>query len=350
MSDTTQQTTAGQPLGTGVPCTDNELIDKKKRCLPAEWHPRTMREIASRTFDSLHTIPWVIKDVLAAQSGLLCSGHPHAGKSLNWLAACVDAVVTHKVWGQFDAKRVKRVLFIETEDPAWLVENRVVGLMRGHGLKSTADLEKFGFYFVSAGPFNLVDYAEKMHALIDHVKPDFMVLSTLQGLVGERSLSEQKDMSAVNALLVSLQKRAPLVVITHSPRDSSAERALGTITQDANYLSLMHFKKKVSNGEQTIVVTGDSKLGTELSFDLKLAIATVKQDGEDITEVRRVLHFDHVPSKAEAILEYLEANPKAKPVEVAKAVECTEQYARKIMKAPEQGFGKAGDKDDPLTM
>jgi hypothetical protein len=47
------------------------------------------------------------------------------------LAACLEAVVFHKVWGHFDAAAVKRALFNETEDPRWLVEARIGGIAKG---------------------------------------------------------------------------------------------------------------------------------------------------------------------------------------------------------------------------
>jgi hypothetical protein len=237
---------------------------------PAEWRPRSLKEIANRAWETPHSIPWVIKDILAAQSALLCSGQPHATKSIDWLAACIEAAVKHTVWGKFDASAVKRTLFIETEDPEWLVENRVVSLMKGLGLKQTDDLEKYGFFFSATGPFDLVKTEKQLRALIDSVKPDFTVLSTLQGLVPGRSLSEQKDMSEPNAMVVNLAKLTPMIVITHSPRDSSVRRSYGAITQDANYLTLMHFEKDVKGDETTIHVTGDSKLGTELDFKIRM--------------------------------------------------------------------------------
>ena len=45
-------------------------------------------------------------------------------------------------------------------------------------------------------------------------------------------MGAQKDMSEVNAMVVRLMKCFPLVVLAHTPRDSSQKRALGTVTQE----------------------------------------------------------------------------------------------------------------------
>jgi hypothetical protein len=295
---------------------------------PPEWYPRSLKEIANRVWDTPHKIPWVVQDILPGASSLLCSGQPHATKSLDWLAACIEAPIKHTVWGKFDACGVKRTLYIETEDPDWMVENRIVGLMKGFGLSPTDDLEKYGFYFSATGPFDLVQKEQQMRALINYVKPDFTVLSTLQGLIPGRSLNEQKDMSEPNAMVVRLARLTPMVVITHSPRDSNVKRSYGTIVQDANYLTLMHFEKQEREGKTTINVTGDSKLGTELNFKLQLVTEMMAEN----TEVRGVFHMDHVPDTKDRIIECKMGNPKLKPMEVSKVVGCSYEYARRVLK------------------
>jgi hypothetical protein len=294
---------------------------------PAEWYPRSLKEIANRAWDTPHQIPWIIEGILPAASSLLCSGQPHATKSLDWLSACIEATVKHTVWGKFDASKVRRALYIETEDPDWMVENRIVGLMKGFGLVPTDALEKYGFYFSATGPFDLVGKEQQIRSLINHVKPDFIVLSTLQGLIPGRSLSEQKDMSEPNAMVVRLAKLTPMVVITHSPRDSSLRRSYGTIVQDANYLTLMHFEKHIQDGTTTINVIGDSKLGTELNFKLRLVTEVTEH-----TEVRGVFHMDHIPDTRDRIIECKKGNPKMKVTDVAKIVGCSYEYARRVLK------------------
>jgi hypothetical protein len=92
------------------------------------WEVRTFSD-AKRSEGSRP--PWVIDDLLLAQTATLVSAQPHAMKSLSWLAACIEAVGFHKVWGHFGAADVERALFIETEDPPWLVEARIRGFAKG---------------------------------------------------------------------------------------------------------------------------------------------------------------------------------------------------------------------------
>ena len=221
---------------------------------PEAWRPSSLQDVLSRTPEPP---PWVIEELLPADSGLLCSGQPHAMKSLNWLAAAIESVVRHTVWGKFASPKVNRVLFIETEDPRWLVEKRIHGFAKGLGLKRGDDLEKYGFFFACTGPFTLVECETELLALIDDVKPDWVVLSTMQGLLGGADWSQQKDMGPVDAIMVKLQRRVPLVAITHSPRDTKVRRSAGTITQDANYLTVMHFQKNPTTG---VAVDGVDRL------------------------------------------------------------------------------------------
>jgi hypothetical protein len=301
---------------------------------PEGWRPRSLQEILSRT---PQPPPWVIEGLLPAQSGILCSGQPHATKSLNWLFASMESVIHHVVWGKFPCQKVSRVLFIETEDPSWLVETRIHGFAKGLGLKPGDDLTKYGFYFACTGPFELTSCEEKLLALIDEVKPDWVILSTLQGLLNERDWKEQKDMGPVNAIMVRLQRRVPLVVITHSPRDSNARRSAGSITQDANYLVTMHFKKADDKNTGTVIsVVGDSKMGVELKFDLTLVTESVKTpDGKVSTEVRRIVHGTHKETLAQTIRAYHKENPRAKPQEISDAVGTSPQYVRKVLRSPE---------------
>lgn len=308
---------------------------------PEHWRPSSLRDVLSR---SPEPPPWVINELLPARSGILCSGQPHAGKSLNWLAAALESVVTHKVWGKFDCPNVKRVLFIETEDPDWLVAHRIHGLAKGLGIKPGDDLEKIGFFFSCTGPFKLLDCESQLRALIEEVQPDWVVLSTLQGLIAGSDWSLQKDMGPVNAIMVGLQRLVPLVAITHSPRDGNARRSAGSITQDANYMVTMHFKKSGKGGKTVVSVIGDSKMGVELDFDLTLLTETVKgHDSSPVTDVRRVVHSVHKENKKEFILEYRRANPGADSEEIADAIQCSVQYARKVLKMGEPGLVPPSD-------
>src|SRR5258708_38133193 len=82
--------------------------------------------------------PWVIQDLLLRDSATLVSAHPHSMKSLSLLCACMEAVAKKQVWGHFDASPVTKSLFIETEDPEWMVEARIRGL--AEGLETSEDL------------------------------------------------------------------------------------------------------------------------------------------------------------------------------------------------------------------
>jgi AAA domain len=324
-----------------IPAATTKPSVANQRGYPDGWRPSSLKDVLSRTPEPP---PWVIEGLLPLQSGLLCSGQPHAAKSLNWLAAALESVVSHKVWGKFDCPKVKRVLFIETEDPRWLVEHRIHGLSKGLGIKQGDDLEKIGFFFSCTGPFKLLECEIQLRALIEEVQPDWVVLSTLQGLIAGSDWSQQKDMGPVNAIMVGLQRLVPLVAITHSPRDGNARRSAGSITQDANYLVTMHFKKDDKDGKTVVSVVGDSKMGVELDFDLTLVTETVKgQHDNPVTEVRRITHSVHKENKAELILAYRKANPEAGPDEIADAIQCSVQWVRKVLKIKEPGLAPPPD-------
>jgi len=98
--------------------------------------------------------PWVVEDLLMEQTATLVSAHPHSLKSLSFLYACLEAVITGKVWNNFAAPDIKGTLSVETEDPTWLVEARVRGFAKGLGLGGDAPVP--GFHYVCVGPFDLV--------------------------------------------------------------------------------------------------------------------------------------------------------------------------------------------------
>ncbi len=154
-------------------------------------------------------------------------------------------------------------------------------------------------------------------------------------------------MGPINAIFVRLSRRCPIVVITHSPWDGRNKRAAGSITQAANFLSLMHFDKTISKGETKIAVTLDCKMGQETeTFDLILDTETVP--GKKRPELRRVRYAGiHEPSDKEKILACIKENPAAKATEVAQEVGCSYEYARKTMKQPTPSLPKGfADPDD----
>jgi len=139
--------------------------------------------------------PWVINNLLMEQSATIVSAQPKAMKSLSLLQAAMEAPLTGKVWGHFEARGVKRTLFIETEDPLHLVKARIRGLYKGLGVENAEELE--GFHYVRVGPFRLVDEANKLFELLDRYGPDFAVISTLQNILGERDWNSQQNMQPI---------------------------------------------------------------------------------------------------------------------------------------------------------
>lgn len=213
---------------------------------PSDWRASSLKEILNPDYEPPR---WIMGDLLLEQSGALVSGQPHAGKSLTWLAAAMESVSTHKVWNYFDASHVRSVLYIETEDPRVLIEQRVRDFAVGLGLDPDNPPE--GFHLAATGPFDLVKSEKQLGALAESIKPDWVVVSTLQGLLNGRDWKEQSDRSAVNALLVRFaRKHAPVVLLTHSPQDRSQKRAAGSITQAANFPTTIAFRQEKGVGER----------------------------------------------------------------------------------------------------
>jgi hypothetical protein len=241
----------------------------------------------------------------------------------------LEAVAVHKVWGHFDASSVKSSLFIESEDSRWVLEQRLRGIAKGLGLKGVEDAP--GFHYLRTGPFDLASMETTLAQILAHYKPDFVVLSTLQSLLAGRSWKEQQDMQPVNSLIVRLADQyCPIVLITHSPWDTRQKRAIGTISQAANFLTTLHFEK-MSNGDGTFVhVTLDSKLGAE-EADFTLRLETAGEGKE--REVRRLIYqgsgLPRGMGKA-AVMEAINSDPKASSKEIANLTGVSPRYVQKI--------------------
>lgn len=134
-------------------------------------------------------------------------------------------------------------------------------------------------------------------------------------------------MGAVNAAIVRLQRICPLIVVTHSPRGGQ-RRAAGTVTQDANYLTLMHFEKFKREDGTYISVIGDSKMGSELDFNLKLEVA----DHEGRSQVRSLKYVPLSISKREQVLRLIVQHPDADTGAIALLAGCSKRYVQEIMK------------------
>jgi hypothetical protein len=277
--------------------------------------------------------PWIIEDLLLAESATLVSAQPHAMKSLSWLGACLEAVTTKKVWGHFAAPNVDSVLFLETEDPPWMVESRIRGLGKGLGIKNEDPVT--GFHYACVGPFDFLGKENRIEDLIKEHKPTFIVLSTLQNLLNGRDYNRQSDMQPIMAGMIQLAQSAPLVLVTHSPWDRRQKRAAGSVTQTANFLTAMHYEKKIARktGETFVHVSVDSKAGAlETDFSLKLETAGNPRDPGSVRNVIWSGKGWPRGTAREEILAELEEDPDASPKEIAERVDVSERYAQKIMK------------------
>ena len=282
----------------------------------SEWRILGFQDV----FLDSQTPPWVIENLVMAETVTLVSAHPHAMKSLSWLYASLEAVLTNRVFGHFLAPRLNNALFIETEDPEWLVKQRLQGFARGLGLKK-GDLIP-GFHFTCPGPFGLPNQVHNLETLIKQYSLDLIVLSTLQNTLEGRDWKEQKQMADVMANLVQTARLCPIVVLTHSPQDQRQKRAAGAITIGANCATHIHYKKSVDRktGETFVNLTVDSKAGaTETQFALRLL--RDPKDPDPAGSVRGMLYDGQgrkfQRSDKDAILEALQENPNATTTEIA---------------------------------
>jgi hypothetical protein len=276
---------------------------------------------------------WAIEGLVAKKSATLVSGQPHAGKSLAWLDALLEAITQHKVWGHFDASNVNAVLFVETEDPAFVVEGRIRGFARG--LKLATDDLIPGFHYLRIGPFELVKEEAKILELAKEYNLDLIVISTLQNLVHGADLSSQKDMAPIMALVVRLAEYCPTVLLTHSPRDKRLKRATGTVTQDANFLTTIHFEKfrNKKAGQECIHASVDSKLGCiEPDFTLSIVADGKPGDAEGVSRVEYSCNGRPKGFAKDAILEAHEEDPGATPKEIAALVGATPRHVQNVLK------------------
>jgi hypothetical protein len=315
------------------PATESTIVGCRE--LPPGWLVRDLSDAMAGTGTKP---PWVIEDLLLAQSATQVSAHPHSMKSLAWLAACLESVAIHKVWGHFDASRVNSALFIETEDSLWVLEERIRGVARGLGLTGAEDVP--GFHYLRSGPFDLVGMEQSLTQILELYRPDFVVLSTLQNLIFGRDWNTQLDMQFVNELIVRLSaKHCPIVVITHSPWNSKHKRAIGSVSQAANFLTALHFEKKVTGEDTFVHVTLDSKLGAELAdFSLKLIT-----EGEG--KQREVRGFKFAGSGwpkglgKDAVMRAISEDPDASPKEIAERTGVSDRYVQRLL---QESRGKKG--------
>jgi hypothetical protein len=285
--------------------------------------------------------PWIIEDLLLAESATLVSAQPHAMKSLSLLSACLEAVYKKKVWGHFAAPDVDSVLFLETEDPAWMVEARIRGLAKGLGIKADDPLP--GFHYACVGPFDFLGDENRIAELVEKHAPKFIVLSTLQNLLQGRDYNRQSDMQPIMAAMIKLAQLAPLILVTHSPWDKRQKRAAGSVTQTANFLTAMHYEKRTNpkTRETFVHIAVDSKAGAqETDFSLKLDVAGSPRDPGS---VRNVVYSGKGWPKGtgkDAILAELKDDPDASPREIAERTDMGLRYVQQIMKEQKEAKDK----------
>jgi hypothetical protein len=243
----------------------------------------------------------------------------------------MEAPLTKKVFNYFDAAHVERSLFIETEDPEWLVKARIRGFAKGLGVSDIP-----GFNFVCPGPFDLVNFENQLGNLLDKYRPSFAVLSTLQNLLEGRDWAKPAEMQPVNAGIIRLSRKyCPLAVITHSPWDKKQKRAAGTVTQTANFMVTTHFEKAMNRktNETFAHVVVDSKGGSVVDdFTLKLETAGSSDDPES---VRKVLFLCEGWPKGlgrDAVIAEIERDPEASPKEIADRTGMSVRYVQQIIK------------------
>jgi hypothetical protein len=241
---------------------------------------------------------------------------------------------------------VDSVLFLETEDPPWMVEARIRGLAKG--LRISEKDPVVGFHYACVGPFDFLGKDNRIEELVQEHAPKFIVLSTLQNLLYGQDYNRQADMQPVMAGMIKLARLSPLFLVTHSPWDRRRKRAAGTVTQTANFVTAIHYEKKVARktGMTFVHVSVDSKAGAlETDFSLKL-----DTDGSprDPGSVRQVVYTGKGWPKGagrDAILSELEADPDASTKEIAERADMSERYVQKIMKELEvERAAKSGKK------
>lgn len=276
---------------------------------------------------------WVIRDLLLEQTATLVSAQPHAMKSLSWLEACLEAVTFRSVWTEFNAPDVERTLFIETEDPAWLVEARIRGFAKGLRIDPN-DLVP-GFHYVCPGPFDLVAQENSLRDLLNKHSPNFAVISTLQNLLNGRSWLKQDEMQPVMAAIIRLSRLCcPLVLITHSPWDKKQRRAAGTVSQAANFVTALHYEKiqNRKTGETFAHVLVDSNAGAvQNDFHLKLTTEGDEADPESVRDIAYGgLGWPKGIGKA-AVLAAIEDDSEASAKEIAERTGFGTRYVQQIM-------------------
>ena len=94
----------------------------------------------------------------------------------------------------------------------------------------------------------------------------------------------------------------------------------------------MHFEKQIRNGHTYINVEGDSKMGSELLFDLRLNISDINDGDTTRTQVKGVVYEYESLSKKERIIHAIVQHPNADASAIALLCDCSERHVRDVMK------------------
>jgi hypothetical protein len=151
------------PTAVTSPTTAGPSDSHHRPSLPNGWRVCDLGDALAGTGEKP---PWIIRELLLAQSATQVSAHPHSMKSLAWLAACIESVAKDTVWGHFEATAVNSSLFIETEDPQWVVEHRVQSVAKGLGLKTVEHAP--GFHYLRTGPFDLEEMQRTLKDMLHY--------------------------------------------------------------------------------------------------------------------------------------------------------------------------------------
>jgi DNA-binding CsgD family transcriptional regulator len=307
-------------------------VNPQPNAQPTRWRKCDWKEILTAPPEQNL---YLINGVVMRRSGTLLSGLPHSMKSLSALAGCLEILVRGTFWGQQIHEPITSVAFIETEDPECLVHERIRELSKGLGI--TADNAPSGLHIFCPGRFALTDeagQAELIQALNTcENPPQLIVLSTLQGmLTGGASWTKQEDMGPIMGFVSALCRQVcPVILLTHSPQDTSKQRAIGTVAQAANFAVLGHITKRIirkADGSEETVGNAkfDSKIGGEFKLTMKL-----------VTEGNEIRGFEYGTQasnqKRQDILDLHADEPDLTPEEIAERLACSARYVRKVLQA-----------------
>ena len=149
-----------------------------------------------------------------------------------------------------------------------MVEKRIKKIAKGLGL-TQKEIQNSGFEYVAVPPFNLKDEEKRLTKLIKTLRPDFMVISTLQATLSNgEDMKQRQDMAPIMQVVLRLTHLCPNVLLTHSPRASEQKRAYGAVTQEANFATLVHFTKK--EGRHNWAELDSKELADKGKFEIKV--------------------------------------------------------------------------------